>query len=82
MVKAGGVLRGLPDLVAHGYGRLRAGGERQATPGGHSQLGAVAGTHSRLSTPEAATQPGKQVLWRAFVKMQTIVWYKQLARSA
>ena len=24
--------------------------------------------------------PGNEVLWRAFVKMQTIVWYKQLVR--
>ena len=24
--------------------------------------------------------PGNEVLWRAFVKMQTIVWFKQLAR--
>ena len=24
--------------------------------------------------------PGNEVLWRAFVKMQTIVWSKQLAR--
>ena len=26
--------------------------------------------------------PGNEVLWRAFVKMQTIVWFKQLAQPS